>query len=79
MGRRFFSRLGASRLDRTICGTAGRAGLGCDDRHQRRHAARSDLAHSRFIVLWGTNPIVTNLHLWPVIREARERRRDASS
>src|SRR5437763_1555898 len=30
-----------------------------------------DIRHSRYIVLWGTNTIVTNLHLWPFIDEAR--------
>ena len=71
LGSRFFSRMGASRLDRGLCGataTAGLAitngsGIGIDPEHIR---------HSRFILLWGTNTIVTNLHLWPVIREARE-------
>ena len=29
--------------------------------------------HSRFIVLWGTNTIVTNLHFWPLVREAQRR------
>ena len=72
MGRRFFSRLGASRLDRTICGTAGSAGLDMTIGTSAGMLPR-DLEHSRFIVLWGTNPIVTNLHLWPVIREARKR------
>ena len=72
MGRRFFSRLGASRLDRTVCGTAGSAGLEMTIGTSAAMLPR-DLEHSRFIVLWGTNPIVTNLHLWPVIREARKR------
>jgi hypothetical protein len=31
-----------------------------------------DLAQSRLILLWGTNTIVTNLHLWPFIRQAQE-------
>jgi anaerobic selenocysteine-containing dehydrogenase len=70
MGRRFFTRLGASRLERTVCGTAGGAGLEMTIGTSAGMLPR-DLAHSRFIVLWGTNPIVTNLHLWPVIREAR--------
>jgi anaerobic selenocysteine-containing dehydrogenase len=70
MARRFFSRLGASRLERTVCGTAGGAGLEMTIGTSAGMLPR-DLAHSRLIVLWGTNPIVTNLHLWPVIREAR--------
>jgi anaerobic selenocysteine-containing dehydrogenase len=31
-----------------------------------------DVFHSRFIILWGTNTVVTNLHLWPFIRQAQE-------
>ena len=31
-----------------------------------------ELVHSRHIILWGTNTISTNLHLWPFIREAKE-------
>src|SRR5947199_10248754 len=31
-----------------------------------------DVIHSRFIILWGTNTVVTNLHLWPFICQAQE-------
>jgi anaerobic selenocysteine-containing dehydrogenase len=70
LDRRFFARLGASRLARTICGDTANAGVvtalgtstGC---------LPEDIEHSRFIVLWGTNTVVTNLHLWPYIRRAR--------
>ncbi|MBM3750097.1 MAG: molybdopterin oxidoreductase family protein [Acidimicrobiia bacterium] len=69
---RLFGRIGASRLDRAICGHVASAGLkstigvgsGIDP---------EDIVHSRFIVLWGTNTIVTNLHFWPYVREARRR------
>jgi anaerobic selenocysteine-containing dehydrogenase len=71
MGRRFFSRLGASRLDRTICGTAASAGVDATLGSTPGMLA-ADLRFSRFIVLWGTNTVVTNLHLWPVILEARK-------
>jgi anaerobic selenocysteine-containing dehydrogenase len=71
ISRRFFARLGASRLERSICGQTVFAG--------QLEAAGTvvglrpkDLAHSRFIVLWGTNTIVTNLHQWPIIQEARK-------
>jgi anaerobic selenocysteine-containing dehydrogenase len=70
MDRRFFHRLGASRLDRTICATAGAAGtiaaLGaryCTEPEQFRHA--------RLILCWGANILGTNVHLWPFIVEAR--------
>src|SRR6478672_3572121 len=61
MDRRFFNRLGASQLDRTICATAGKAGyiatIGA--------AVGTDLEqfeNARLILIWGSNPIVSNLH-----------------
>ena len=72
MDRRFFARMGASRLDRTICGDTANAGvrvaLGTDS-----GMLPEDIQHSRLIVLWGTNTVVTNAHLWPYIRRAQER------
>src|SRR5688572_33033957 len=63
MDRRFFHRLGATLLERTLCSTAGKLGLkatlggsvGMDPE-------RFDEA--KLILLWGANPIVSNLHLW---------------
>lgn len=71
MGERFFRRIGASALERTICGTAAGAGVSAT-LGTNAGLLPSDLAHSRLIVLWGTNTVVTNLHLWPTIRRARE-------
>jgi anaerobic selenocysteine-containing dehydrogenase len=71
MGRRFFSRLGASRLERTICSSTASAGLEATIGTTPGMLA-ADLAFSRFVILWGTNTVVTNLHLWPVLREARK-------
>jgi anaerobic selenocysteine-containing dehydrogenase len=70
MDRRFFHRLGASRLDRTICSTAGGDALisvygkklGTDPEHFR---------HARYIIAWGANIHGNNIHLWPFIEEAR--------
>ena len=31
------------------------------------------LVHSRYIIIWASNTISTNLHLWPVIAEAQKR------
>lgn len=70
MAKRFFNRLGASRLETTICGTAAGHGV-LATLGTGAAMLPQDLVHSRFIVLWGTNTIVTNLHLWPVITEAR--------
>lgn len=71
MDRRFFHRLGASLLDRTICATAGTAGytatvgakVGTDPERFR---------DARLILLWGTNTLTSNVHLWPEILEARK-------
>jgi anaerobic selenocysteine-containing dehydrogenase len=70
MDRRFFFRLGASQLDRTICATAGGEALlsvygvklGTDTEHFR---------HARLILAWGANIHGNNIHLWPFIEEAR--------
>jgi anaerobic selenocysteine-containing dehydrogenase len=70
LDRRFFARLGATRLVRSICGGAPAAGLTVTQ-GGTRGMLPEDLRHSRVILLWGTNTIVTNLHLWPVIAEAR--------
>ena len=70
MDRRFFHRLGATRLERTICSSAGGAGLmeayGC-----KIGTAPEDFAHAKLIVAWGANILATNVHLWPFIVEAR--------
>ncbi len=66
----FFARLRATRLVRAVCGSAGQAGeeatIG-----EGPGLLPEELAHSRFIVLWGTNTLTTNLHLWPFVREAK--------
>jgi len=72
MDRRFFNRLGASQLDRTICATAGKAGwvatvgaaMGTDVER---------FEDSRLILIWGSNPIVSNLHFWTRAQEAKRR------
>ena len=72
MDRRFFHRLGASQLERTICASAGSAGydatigakLGTDPARFR---------DARLILLWGTNTLTANVHLWPEIVEAKKR------
>ncbi len=70
MDRRFFHRLGASQLDRTICASAGGEAmlsvygrkLGTDTEH---------FNHARLIVAWGANVHSNNIHLWPQIEQAR--------
>ncbi|HJW53909.1 MAG TPA: molybdopterin oxidoreductase family protein [Burkholderiaceae bacterium] len=72
MSARFFHKLGASFLNRTICATAGGAGykytigarIGTDvERFQ----------DARLILIWGGNPIASNLHFWMRAQEAKRR------
>ena len=71
LDRRFFHRLGASLLDRTICATAGAAG--CDVTLGTRAVIDPEAAiHSRFIVNWGSNTSVTNPHFWAIVVRARK-------
>jgi anaerobic selenocysteine-containing dehydrogenase len=70
MDRRFFHRMGASRLDRTICSSAGMAGL--TQALGVRYAPEPEqFRHSKLIIAWGANILATNVHLWPFIVEAR--------
>jgi molybdopterin guanine dinucleotide-containing S/N-oxide reductase-like protein len=72
MDRRFFHRLGASQLDRTICSAAGGAGvksvLGVN-----MGTEPEQFSHARYIIAWGANIHGNNVHLWPFIAEARRK------
>ena len=72
MDRRFFHQLGASRLDRTICSMAGTVGMrmtvGANIGADGEGIPESDL-----VLLWGTNTLTANPHLWPFVLRARER------
>lgn len=71
LDRRFFHRLGASLLDRTICATAGAAG--CDITLGTRAVLDPEtVVHSRYIINWGSNTSVTNMHLWALMHQARK-------
>jgi anaerobic selenocysteine-containing dehydrogenase len=72
MDRRFFHRLGASRLDRTICSSAGEAGL-TEALGLRYGTEPEQFRHSRLIIAWGANILGTNVHLWPFVMEARRK------
>jgi len=70
MDRRLFHRLGASRLDRTICSSAG--GVGLTRALGFRYGTEPEqFRHSKLILAWGANVLGTNVHLWPFIMEAR--------
>src|SRR5579885_174519 len=70
MDRRFFHRLGATRLDRTICSSTGAAGLTATNGN-RYGTEPEQFVHSKLILAWGANIHGTNVHLWPFIVEAR--------
>ncbi|MDX2153159.1 MAG: molybdopterin-dependent oxidoreductase [Bryobacteraceae bacterium] len=72
MDRRFFHRLGASRLDRTICASAGAAGMTAA--YGNRLATEFEqFPDAKLIIAWGANIHGNNVHLWPFIVEARRR------
>ncbi|RJL30949.1 molybdopterin-containing oxidoreductase family protein [Bailinhaonella thermotolerans] len=68
-GRALWNVLGASHHDLNICSAAGNTGIrqamgnpgGLDPQ---------DLAHSRLILLWGTNTLTSGHHLWKFIQDA---------
>jgi anaerobic selenocysteine-containing dehydrogenase len=70
MDRRFFHRLGASRLNRTICSKAGGEAL-LSVYGQKLGTDTEDFRQSRYIIAWGANVHGNNIHLWPMIEEAR--------
>ena len=70
MDRRFFHRLGASLLDRTICSTAGMYGM--------RYTVGGSVGtnpetvdQAKYILIWGSNVITSNIHLWRYMLKAR--------
>src|SRR6185295_3642655 len=72
MDRRFFHKLGATQLERTLCSSAGKAGIkatlggsyGMDPEHYQ---------DAKLILIWGSNPITSNLHFWSRAQEAKRR------
>lgn len=70
MDRRFFHRLGASRLDRTICAEAG--GQAWNSVYGKKLGTPTeDFALARLIIAWGANIHGNNVHLWPYVEQAR--------
>jgi len=72
MASRFFNRLGASQLDRTICSSAGSTGLKATyGRGVGMHV--ENFAASGLILIWGSNSIASNLHFWTFAQAAKRR------
>jgi len=70
MDRRFFHRLGGSQLDRTICSEAG--GVAWNLVYGKKLGTPAeDFKLARLILAWGANIHGNNIHLWPMIEQAR--------
>jgi anaerobic selenocysteine-containing dehydrogenase len=70
MDYRFFHRLGASQLHRSICSETG--GVAMTSIYGRKLGTEPEqFRHSRYIIAWGANVHGNNIHLWPFIEEAR--------
>ena len=72
MAQRFFHKLGASLLDRTICSAAGGDALAATYGAKVGMQTRF-FGESRLIVIWGSNSIASNLHFWTLAQEAKRR------
>ncbi len=70
MAARFFNRLGASRLDRTICSSAGATAM-IETYGARVGMHVEAFEASRLILIWGSNPITSSVHFWSIAQAAR--------
>ena len=70
MAGRFFHRLGASLLDRTICASAGAEAL-TQTLGNKVGMKVEFFAESKLILIWGSNSIGSNLHFWRLAQEAK--------
>ena len=70
MDRRFFHRLGASQLDRTICASAGAEAL-VQTLGGKVGMRVEFFAESSLIIIWGSNSIGSNLHFWRYAQQAK--------
>ncbi|WP_137890838.1 molybdopterin oxidoreductase family protein [Ramlibacter sp. 2FC] len=70
MAARFFHKLGASHLDRTICAAAGGEGL-VQTLGAKVGMKIEFFAEARLILIWGSNSIASNLHFWRHVQQAK--------
>ncbi|MFD2334223.1 molybdopterin-dependent oxidoreductase [Cohnella sp. GCM10020058] len=71
MGSRFFSRMNASMLDRTICDAAGTVGY----RYTMGGSFGTDpeqTVHAKLFIFWGINAVSTNMHQVTIAEQARK-------
>jgi anaerobic selenocysteine-containing dehydrogenase len=69
---RFWNRLGASQLERSICGAAAEMAVEATV-GKRRSPPYGDVVHSKLVLIWGHNPISTAPHFMPFLRRAQHR------
>ncbi|MBL8286810.1 MAG: molybdopterin oxidoreductase family protein [Rubrivivax sp.] len=70
MAARFFHKLGASLLDRTICSNAGGEALAAT--YGGKVGMHLEFfAESRLILIWGSNPITSSVHFWNIAQQAK--------
>ncbi len=70
MAARFWHKLGASFLERTICSSAG--GEGMNQTLGGKVGMKVEFfAQSKLIIIWGSNSITSNLHFWHYAQEAK--------
>ncbi|RIK57287.1 MAG: molybdopterin oxidoreductase [Chloroflexi bacterium] len=71
MSARFFHQMGASRLARTICSEAGFNGflytIGATEGIETQ-----DYAHAKLVLIWGSNTLTSNVHLWQFVQAAQK-------
>jgi anaerobic selenocysteine-containing dehydrogenase len=70
MAGRFFNKLGAAGLERTICASAGGAAL-VHTLGGKLGTQVQFFAESRLILIWGSNSIASNLHFWRHVQTAK--------
>jgi len=70
MSQRVMNALGASELVRTICATAGIAGVTATH-GMSPEVDPEEWPHARYLLLWGWNPMSTAPHLWRLLLDAR--------
>jgi anaerobic selenocysteine-containing dehydrogenase len=68
----FFAKLGASRLDKTICAAPSTA-VATGMYGKMPGVAFEDYVEAKCIIIWGANPKASNIHLVPYLREAKKR------
>jgi anaerobic selenocysteine-containing dehydrogenase len=72
MDARFWHRLGAARMQRTLC--AVNAGMGARSVYADLPATDTlDVAEAGLVILWGMNPTASGIHLLPLLKKVREK------